>query len=327
MYEDTSALVEGIVSDFSSPPPNYGTIETIKVRKTLTSGTARANRGVAAQCRQPNPKADKISKAKLDEIKAKPIEERMKTAMTTTEPRVICASVFDNGPVHMLDTIHTDVFPIAVEKPRWDAASKSVKKVAIRLMNLIHAYNFGMDEVDTRDHLGSEYGFDGHFWRDRKWWMPIFKELFKSSCDQGYVVYVRVCEIAEAKRKAAEAAAAAAAAAADAADAQAERAGAGSKPIKPMSHLDFMEKIAEGYVIEAYNSTKREARDHISLKAYDLQILERAISEMRGWSAASTGATGGSPQPPSGGSAGGKAPKRKLEVCACETLCTLTDDS
>ena len=44
-----------------------------------------------------------------------------------------------------------------------------------------------------------------------------------------------------------------------------------------MSHLDFMEKIAEGFVIEAYNSKKRKAEDHIDLRAYDLGRLERAM--------------------------------------------------
>ena len=63
-----------------------------------------------------------------------------------------------------------------------------------------------MNNVDNRDHLSHEYNLDGGFWRDRKWWMPIFKELFKSSCDQGYVMYQRVCEIAEEKRVAAVAA-------------------------------------------------------------------------------------------------------------------------
>ena len=57
-----------------------------------------------------------------------------------------------------------------------------------------------MNNVDIRDHLSHMYEFDGGWWRDRKWWVPIFKELFKSSCDQGYVTYRRVWELAEEKR-------------------------------------------------------------------------------------------------------------------------------
>ena len=295
--------------------PSAGTSQTIVVHKTGMSGTARVNRGVPAQCRQPNPKTDRISKSKLEAIKAKPLEERMKFAMTTTEPRVICASVFDNGPVHMLDTIHTEVKPITIFKQRWDPASKKLVQKPIRLMNLVAAYNPGMDEVDVRDHLGHSYHFDGHFWHDRKWWMPIFKELFKSSCDQGYVVYKRVCEIAEAKRQEELAAGPASPTRA------AQRVHARAKPIKAMTHLDFMEKIAEGFVIEAYNSTKAAECDCISFRAYNLQMLERAIAEMRGAAPPSSGAIPTPRTATQNGMAGGKAQKRKFEVC--EQTCLL----
>ena len=36
-----------------------------------------------------------------------------------------------------------------------------------------------------------------------------------------------------------------------------------------VAHLDFLEKIAEGFVIEAYNSTKSNDSDRISLRAYN----------------------------------------------------------
>lgn len=42
-------------------------------------------------------------------------------------------------------------------------------------------YNQGMDWVDVRDQLSNAYNFDGNFWRDKKWWVPIFKEIFKSA--------------------------------------------------------------------------------------------------------------------------------------------------
>ena len=295
--------------------PRAGQTDTITVPKTGTSGTARVNRGVPSQCKQPNPKADKISKKRIDELKAKPLEERMKSAMTTSEPRIICASVFDNGPVHMLDTIHTSAGIITIQKPWFDHTSKKKTLAAIRISALIHAYNHGMDYVDIRDHLGHEYNFDGGFWRDRKWWMPIFKELFKSACDQGYVVYKRVCEIAEEKRQ--EAAAAAGRGGRGRGRAGTPAKGRGqprSRPIVPMTHLDFMEKIAEGFVIEAYNSTKSRNPDKISLQAYDLGMLERAMSEMRGAAPPSAGAQGAAASAGQSGSAGGSGVKRKLKV-------------
>ena len=87
-----------------------------------------------------------------------------------------------------------------------------------------------------------------------------------------------------------------------------------SAPIKPISHLDFMEKIAEGFVIEAYNSTKSRDVDRISLASYNLQMLEQALAEMRGEAPPSTRAQGGVASAAQSGSEGGKAVKRKLEV-------------
>ena len=89
--------------------------------------------------------------------------------------------------------------------------------------------------------------------------------------------------------------------------------------IEPMEHLDFMEKIAEGFVVEAYNSTKKDDSEKMSLSAYDLSMLERALAEMRGLEPPSAGARGAA-------GASGKAPKdkgtkRRLELeTDCEGL-------
>lgn len=294
--------------------PRAGETETIVVPKTGLCGTARTNRGIPSACRQPDKTG--MSKKKQEELKAKPLEERVKSQMTTTNPRVICASVFDNGPVHMLDTIHTSAGIITKLKPRWDPASHKKIKLPLSILALIDEYNNNMHYVDIRDHLAKEYHLDGGFWHDLKWWMPIFKEIFKSSCDQGYVMYKRVCEIEEkarAERVRAEREAAGKAAAEKAreakkteaqavADAAAAAAAIRSKQIKPMAHLEFLEKIAEGFVIEAYNSTKDAASNMMSLNSYDLTRIERALAEMRG------------EQPPSKGAMGMAAPSTVVGV-------------
>ena len=102
----------------------------------------------------------------------------------------------------MLDTIHTSAGIITISKPRYDHETKKKVSLPLRILAIIDEYNHNMHYVDIRDHLAHEYNLDGGFWRDRKWWIPIFKELFKSSCDQGYVMYKRVCEIEEAARAA-----------------------------------------------------------------------------------------------------------------------------
>ena len=53
--------------------------------------------------------------------------QRIKASMTQTDPRVICASVFDNGPVHLLSTVHTQGAEIiTITRNRWDAEAKKV---------------------------------------------------------------------------------------------------------------------------------------------------------------------------------------------------------
>lgn len=150
------------------------------------------------------------------------------------------------------------------------------------MLAIVDEYNHGMQYVDIRDHYSHSYNFDGGFWRDKKWWIPIWKELFKSACDQGYVCYKRVCEIenekavkdaADAKAKAREETMKAArdqgvdddATALLVASAVANV--AEPKNIKPISHLEFLERIAEGFTIEAYNSTKSRDDQQISLNA------------------------------------------------------------
>jgi len=79
------------------------------------------------------------------------------------------------------------------------------------------------------------------------------------------------------------------------------------KVIEPMPHLDFLEAIAEGFVIEAYNSTKKHQAQHMSLYDYDLPRLERALEELRGDKPPSHAATGARPRDV------GIAPESKLD--------------
>ena len=73
-----------------------------------------------------------------------------------------------------------------------DAAQRKVRPMPIERLAMIHDYNTTMDFVDIADQLAHYYNLDGHTWRDRKWWLPIFKSIFKASCDQGFVLYKRV---------------------------------------------------------------------------------------------------------------------------------------
>jgi len=81
---------------------------------------------VPAACRQPD-KA-KLTPKQVEALKAKEPEERVKARVkaqvTDKEPHVLCVSYFDNGPVHMLSTIHSDAEFVIVKKRVWSAAEE-----------------------------------------------------------------------------------------------------------------------------------------------------------------------------------------------------------
>ena len=82
-----------------------------------------------------------------------------------------------------------------------------------------------------------------------------------------------------------------------------------------MSHCDWLEKICEGYVIEAYNSTTKKRADHISLSTYSDARLESALAEMRGIQPPASSAT----TPASTASQSGKK-RSRLDVDDCGVL-------
>ena len=304
-------VVQGIANggDFQAEVPagpDHGKRVEITIPKVLSDGTTRTNRGVPKACVQPSKQG--MSAKALEAIKSKPPLERLKVRVTESEPNVMCISFFDNGPVHMLSTIHTDAKFVTIHRRRFDGKEMKVVKLPIERLEVrssaacampsltvhelgtctqaIHDYNSHMNNVDIFDQLAHYYNLDGMGWRDRKWWVPIFKALLKGACDQAYALYKRTFEIeqeaAAAAPAAATAGAPAAAPAADDSPARNTRTATRKRTPQPMSHFDFLEKIAEGLFIEGYNSTKRDAKARLDLLSYTLADLEAAIAEVHG---------------------------------------------
>lgn len=118
--------------------PNQGRRVEITLPKVLSTGTARTNRGVPAACVQPTAKG--MSAKQLAEMKAKPILDRLKVRVTESEPNVLCISFFDNGPVHMLSTIHADAKFVTIYRRRFDGREMKVIKIPIeRLEVCLHS--------------------------------------------------------------------------------------------------------------------------------------------------------------------------------------------
>ena len=71
--------------------------------------------------------------------------------MTEVDPNVLCVSFFDNGPVHMLTTIHKSAEFITIHRRRWDGKELKIVELPIERLEEIHDYNTNMNNVDIFD--------------------------------------------------------------------------------------------------------------------------------------------------------------------------------
>jgi hypothetical protein len=151
--------------------------------------------------------------------------------------------IFDNAPVYIITTIHTGAGVTLVYKKIWCATENAKVPMPIPRLLVIDEYNHNMNNVDRNDQLSKNYNLDGVSMRDRKWWHPILKGILKRAVVQAYLLYKKVCELAEAARIAPRG------------DSPAARSrGMASQTIKPMPHMEFQEKVAGGLIIMAFNA-------------------------------------------------------------------------
>jgi hypothetical protein len=127
----------------------------------------------------------------------------------------------------------------------YDATEKKKKvpKVIPRLA-INDDYNHGMNGVDVSDQLAKAYEIGGPHWRNVKWTTAVSQDIIiKRSADAAYLIYERQCELDESARRALGGSPAAGSR-------------SRSKPITPMSRVDFLESLAGGLIVTAYNVQK-----------------------------------------------------------------------
>lgn len=193
--------------------------------------------------------------------------------MTATEPRVIVLGIVETKPFYMLTTVHTDPAAISsVTKKVWDPAVKKKVPVAIKRLQINCDYNMNMNAVDALDQLAKAYEIGGPHWRNAKWTAAIADDLTKRSADAGYMLYDRRCELDEDERLRALPASTAP----DDSPARGVRSRAQtSNSIVSMSHMDFLEKVAGGLIILAYNEQQGiKPEERLPLSADPLAVLE-----------------------------------------------------
>ena len=145
--------------------------------KTLVAGPARTNRGIPDCCLQVREKNEKKAAEKKGTIKV------------ATRGDLLCCSIYDNAPVHMLSTIDESVEMVQV-KEYWSNG----EKLAIFKLKLIDLYNKYMNSVDLADQLRNEYRPDAKWWRNKKWWWSIFLWLLGVVCTNAYLIMLKRCE-------------------------------------------------------------------------------------------------------------------------------------
>ena len=168
--------------------------------------------------------------------------------MTPTPPHVVVVGIIESKPFCMLTTIHEDPFEeIEVEKKIWDPEKREKVPKKLARLKINDDYNHHMNGVDVVDQLAKNYEIGGPWWRRYKWTHAVSDDIIKRSVDAAFQLYKRRCELDEESRLAALASAPAGSPAAG------SRARTAARPIKPMSHLDFIEQVAGGLIITAYN--------------------------------------------------------------------------
>lgn len=163
-------------------------------------------------------------------------------------------SIVESKPFCMLTTIHSEpTAQLEVTKMIYDREEKKKLPKLIPRLVVNDDYNHKMNFVDVRDQLAKNYEIGGPHWRHHKWTAAVSDDLIKRGGDAAYEIYRRVCELDEEERAAEERADASRRGDSPAAG---SRSRARVRPIVPKSHLDFLEELAGGLIITAYNVQK-----------------------------------------------------------------------
>jgi hypothetical protein len=143
-----------------------------------------------------------VQKTEVDAKKAEKLRGTTKAAVLRNDPTcpsLICCSVYDTKPVHLMSTVSECVQWDQKYRRVWSAdVGKHVMMKYLRL-NLIDLYNNHMNSVDLADQLRNCYRMN-HWFRNRKWWWAIFQWALGVAATNAYIMYERIYE-EEAKNK------------------------------------------------------------------------------------------------------------------------------
>ena len=107
----------------------------------------------------------------------------------TVSMLVVCVSVYDTKPVHLMSTAHNIVTLDTKMRKVWSYALGTNEEIPYKRLNIIDAYNHDMNSVDRQDHLRGNYRPDGPWMRNNKWYETVGN---RNRCKSETVVKVKL---------------------------------------------------------------------------------------------------------------------------------------
>jgi hypothetical protein len=130
------------------------------------------------------------------------VRGRTKAAVLRNDPDcpdLICCSVYDTKPVHIMSTVAECVEWDEKSRRVWSSELSSHVQMKYLRLNLIDIYNFHMNSVDMADQLRNHYRFN-HWFRNRKWWWSIFLWAVGVAATNAFIVYDSIYDEERAKK-------------------------------------------------------------------------------------------------------------------------------
>jgi hypothetical protein len=161
--------------------------------KCLCQGVARTwGRGVPEKCVQHTVQ----DVAKANKLRGRTLVAKLEGDVEC--PDLVCCSVYDSKPVHLLSTIVEEIDWNVLNRKVWSTEKKANVVMQFLRLNMIDDYNHHMNSVDLADQLRNCYRFN-HWMRNRKWGWAIFLWAIGCGATDAYIVYDRKYE--EEKKK------------------------------------------------------------------------------------------------------------------------------
>ena len=160
----------------------------------------------------------------------------LKVAKLVGEPKLkdfVAISYYDVKPFYFMSNSWTDIKWIKKKRFVWSSTKNKLVNVPFFRLNIFDDYNYNMNNVDISDQLRNVYRWD-HWMRKRKWWWSLMFWAMQVLMTNAFITYSKYLK---------------------------------QLKIDPMSHYDFLEKVAIVWIKEGtkfFRNKKMNIDDGVS---------------------------------------------------------------